>query len=61
MDADAELDPTLCRRACTAFDHAVLHLDRATHRVDYAAKLDDEAVAGAFHNPAAMRGNGRVD
>ena len=40
---------------------AVLHLDRAAHRVDDAAELDDAAVAGALDDAAVMRGDGRVD
>jgi hypothetical protein len=45
MNADAELDAPFWRRAGVALDHAVLHFDRAAHRVDYAAKLDENAVA----------------
>src|SRR5208337_4467718 len=42
-------------------DQAVLHLDRATHRVDDAAELDDAAVASALNDAAVMGGDGRVD
>ena len=41
MNADAKLDASLGRQASVAFDHAGLHLDRAAHRVDHAAELDD--------------------
>ena len=40
---------------------AVLHLDRAAHRVNDAAKLDDAAVAGAFDDAAVMDSDGRID
>ena len=39
----------------------VLHLDRATHRVDDAAKLDETAVAGALDDPPVMGGDGGID
>ena len=42
MNADAELDAALGRQAGVALDHAVLHFDRAAHRVDHAAKLDED-------------------
>ena len=61
MDADAELDAALGRQAGVALDEAMLHLDRATHRVDDAAKLDDDAVARALDHPAAMDGDRRLD
>ena len=41
MDADAEFNPPIFSHAGVALDHAVLHLDRATHGVDDAAKLDE--------------------
>ena len=44
MDADAEFDPPLRRHTGVALDEAGLHLDRAAHRVDHAAELDDAAV-----------------
>ena len=40
---------------------AVLHLDRAAHRVDHAAKLDEAAVAGALDDAPMMHGDGRID
>ena len=55
MDADAELDALLGRQAGVALDHAALHLDRAAHRVDDAAELDDRAVAGALDDAAMMQ------
>ena len=61
MNADAELDAALGRHAGVALDEAVLHLDRAAHRVDHAAELDEAAVAGALDNAPAMGGDGGVD
>jgi hypothetical protein len=42
MNADAKLNALLRRQARVALDHASLHLEGATHRVDHAAKLDIE-------------------
>jgi hypothetical protein len=44
-----------------ALDHAVLNFDRAAHRVDHAAELDETSVAGALHDAPMMGGDGRVD
>ena len=40
---------------------AVLHFDRAAHRVDHAAELDEAAVAGALDDAPVMRGDGGID
>ena len=61
VDADAEHDAPVGGHAGVALDHGVLHFDRAAHRVDHAAELDDRAVAGALDHPAVMDGDGRVD
>jgi len=37
--------------------HAVLHLDRAAHRIDHAAELNEAAIAGALDDAPAMRGD----
>jgi hypothetical protein len=34
--------------------HAVLDLDSATHGIDHAAELDQDAVACAFYHLTAM-------
>src|ERR1700720_766346 len=60
MNAYAELDASLGREAGVAFDHAVLHFDRATHGIDHATKLDQSAVARTFDDAAMMHGNGWV-
>ena len=61
MNADAELDAAIFRQAGVAFDHAFLHLDRASHRVDHAAELDQRAIAGALDDAPVMHGDGRVE
>jgi hypothetical protein len=61
VNADAELYPSLGRHARVALDHAVLHLDRASDRVDHAAKLNEAAIAGALDDPPAVRPDGRID
>ncbi len=61
MDADAELDAPVLWHADIALDEAALHFDRAAHRVDDAAELDDRAVACALDDAAAMGGDGRID
>ena len=61
MNANAELDASLGRQAGVALDHAGLHFDRATHRVDNAAELDDGAVAVALDDAPMMRGYCGID
>ena len=61
MDADPELDATLRRQSGVALDHAMLHLDRAAHRVDRAAEFDQRSVAGALDDATVMHGDRRVD
>ena len=51
----------LGRHAGVALDEAVLDFDRAAHRIDHAAELDDDAVAGAFEDAPVMRGDGGID
>ena len=61
MDADAELDAALGRQTRIALGHAVLHFDRAAHRVDHAAEFDEAAVAGALDDPAVMHADGGIN
>ena len=61
MNTDAKLDALLGRHADVTLDHAGLHLDGATHRVDHAPELDDRAVAGALDDAAVVERNGRVN
>ena len=61
MDADAKLDAAVFRNARIAFNHGVLHLDRAAHRVDHAAEFDQRPIASALDGPATMHGDRRVN
>ncbi len=61
MDADAELDAAIFRHSGAAFGHAGLHLDRAAHGVDHAAKFDQEPIAGALDDTPAMGGYCWID
>ena len=61
VDADAELDAAVLRHAGVALDEADLHFDRAANRVDHAAKLDENTVAGALDDAPMMGGDGGVD
>ncbi len=61
MDPDAEFDAALGRQPRVALDEAVLHLDRAAHRVDHAAEFDEASVAGALNDASEMRGDGGFD
>ena len=61
MDAEAKLDAALGRQAGGAFGHAVLRFNRATHRVDDTAELDENAVPGALDDSPVMQGDGRID
>jgi FAD/FMN-containing dehydrogenase len=61
VNADPELDASLGRYTGVPLDHAVLHLDRAPHRIDDAAELDERPVAGSLDDSAVMHGDGWVD
>jgi hypothetical protein len=61
MYADPEVDAPLRREASIALQHAVLHLDGATHSVDYAAKLDEGSVAGTLAYAPVMHRDSRID
>ena len=61
VNPDAEFDSSVLGHAGVALDEAVLNLDRAAHRVDDAAELDDRAVAGALDDAAVMGGDGWID
>ena len=49
------------RNAGVAFAGAVLHFDRAAYSLDHAAKLDQDAVAGALEHAAIVQGDGRIN
>ena len=57
----AKLDATIFGYACIAFDHGVLHLDGAAHRVYDAAEFDERPIAGALDDATVMNGDRRVD
>ena len=61
VNTDPKFDTALGRKASIALDHAVLHLDGAANGIDYATKLDDAAVAGAFDHATVMDTDGRGD
>src|SRR5208282_5690173 len=61
MNADAELDALVRGDSSVALDHGGLHFDRAAHRVDHAAELDENAVTSTFDDASAMHGDRRVD
>jgi hypothetical protein len=61
MDPDAEDNAPILRHAGVALDHRVLHLDGATHRVDHAAELGEDPVAGALDHAPAMHLDRRID
>ena len=55
MNADAELDAAIFRQARVAFDHAVLHLDRAAHGVDHEFDSAQSTVYIGMPSGKAMR------
>jgi hypothetical protein len=61
IDADAKLDAPIGGHRNVALGHLALHLDCATHRVDDASELCEDAVACAFHNAAVVLGYLRDD
>ena len=61
MDTDAELDTSIGRHAGIAFEHGVLHLDGAPHRVDHAAELDEGSVSSALHHASGVHRDGRIN
>src|ERR1700691_5572275 len=61
MNAGTELDATLGRETRIALDHAVLHLDGASYGIDQAAELNEDAIASALHDSAAMHVDRGVD
>src|SRR5277367_6420323 len=61
MTADTKFNAALGRQAGVALNHAVLHLDRAAHGVNDAAKLYEAPVARSLDDASVMHGNGRVD
>jgi hypothetical protein len=54
MNPDTKFDALLGRQSSIALDHAGLHINRTAHRVDDAAELNEDAVAGTLYNVAVM-------
>src|SRR4029077_20670160 len=61
MDADAELDTALWRKARVALHHPVLNLDGAAHGVDDASELYENAIARPLNHAPVMHGDGGID
>jgi hypothetical protein len=61
MDADAELDASLGRKASIALDHAVLHLDGTMYGVNNAAELNEDAVTSSLDEASVMYSDGGID
>jgi hypothetical protein len=61
MNAEAKFDALFRRDARVALDHGVLHFGGAAHRVNYAAELDNAAIAGALDDPAVVDGDCGID
>jgi hypothetical protein len=52
LNADVKFDAAFGRQPGVALNHTALNFDRAAHRGDHAAKLDDQSVAGAESSAA---------
>jgi hypothetical protein len=61
VDADTKVDALVCRYTCIALSHATLHVDRAAHRIDYAEKFQQQAIARGLDDPAAVFGDLRIN
>src|SRR6202011_1060390 len=61
IDADAQLDAVVYRHTGVTLGHCLLHLDRATYRIDDAGKFHQQAVAGGLDEAAPMLGDLRID
>ncbi len=61
VDADPVIDALLRRQAGVALGHADLDFDCAAHGVDHAAELDEDPVAGALDDAAAVHRDRRID
>jgi hypothetical protein len=61
VDTDAELDARLVGRAAVAVGHAGLDGDGAANRLDGAGEVDQQAIAGALDDAAAVGRDMRLD
>jgi hypothetical protein len=53
VDADAELDPLLCRSIRVALGHTALDLCSAPDSINHARELGKETVARVLDNPSS--------
>ena len=61
MDADPKFNALFGRQAGVVLDHTALHFDGAADRVDHAAELDDQAIAGTFDHTTMLESGGRIN
>jgi hypothetical protein len=61
IDADAQFDAVVRLDTRVSLGHRLLHLDRATHRIDDAGKLHQRAVAGGLDDAARVLGDFRIE
>ena len=61
MNAYAELDALLRRKASVALDHAVLYLNGTTHSIDRATELDNRAIACPLDNAPVVHGDDGIN
>jgi hypothetical protein len=61
VDADAELDPLLCRGLRVALGHVALDLRSAPDGINHACELGNEAIARVLDNPPAAFRDLRID
>jgi hypothetical protein len=61
IDSHTKLNPSLGRGVGVPAIHPTLDIERAAHRIYDRGKLDQNAVACGFHDPAEMERYGRVD
>ena len=57
MYPNAKHDAALGRNASVTLNHAVLHFDRAAHRVHHAAELNNGSIAGSLDDAAVVHGD----
>src|SRR5215472_6600584 len=57
IDADAELDPAICRDAGIVLGQFALDIETAAHRVHRAVELDQKTVARGADQPAMVLGD----
>jgi hypothetical protein len=61
IDPDAKRDALIFGRFGVALSYPPLQLDGTTHRIDYACKLGQEAVASVLYDPAPVLRDLRIN